>query len=226
MKAKFLIIIFTYLIGINFSFAENNDQEIYSDGCNTSSTSGSCVGMSMQLENTPIGDFDSPPERLKFRRKKLEQKNKKFIDKKIEDIRVKQEIALTNKLQNDLIDKNKKSTLISDTKKQESLNEIVKEFLANPKTLQSNVNNEERLDSIKTNAKGVIYNITLLKILTNDSKIESSKINSSTTSLKDEYCHSLLVKRLRVAGFNITNSYKAINGDLLYEVTTTPSDCL
>ena len=41
----------------------------------------------------------SPSELLKRRREKLEERNKIMVEKKIEDIRVKQEIALTNKLQ-------------------------------------------------------------------------------------------------------------------------------
>ena len=41
----------------------------------------------------------SPSERLRQRREKLEERNKVMVEKKIEDIRVKQEIELTNKLQ-------------------------------------------------------------------------------------------------------------------------------
>ena len=59
------------------------------------------------LSNSDTLDMDqidiegrlSPSELLKRRREKLEERNKIMVEKKIEDIRVKQEIALTNKLQ-------------------------------------------------------------------------------------------------------------------------------
>ncbi len=53
----------------------------------------------LQMEDINLEGKLSPSERLRQRREKLEERNKVMVEKKIEDIRVKQEIALTNKLQ-------------------------------------------------------------------------------------------------------------------------------
>lgn len=53
----------------------------------------------LQMDQIEIEGKLSPSELLKRRREKLEERNKNMVEKKIEDIRVKQEIALTNKLQ-------------------------------------------------------------------------------------------------------------------------------
>ncbi len=54
----------------------------------------------MDMDQIDIEGRLSPSELLKRRREKLEEKNKNMVEKKIEDIRVKQEMALTDKLQN------------------------------------------------------------------------------------------------------------------------------
>jgi outer membrane protein W len=54
---------------------------------------------SLQMDDINLEGKLSPTERLRQRREKLEERNKVMVEKKIEDIRVKQEIALTNKLQ-------------------------------------------------------------------------------------------------------------------------------
>jgi len=208
-----------------------NDPEYNTDdGCNPSPYSGSCnIETSMNIEES-----DGPSEGLRIKREKLEKRNKKMLEKKTEDIRVKQEIALTKKLHEDLDksiknldykDEKNKKPIVTEINKQGSLDEIVKELLENTQKLQSSSNHEERFDSSKTNIKGLIYNITLLKISTKNTKLESSKINSASKLLKDNYCHSITYKRLKDAGFNLTSSYSASNGDLLYEVTANPSDC-
>jgi outer membrane protein W len=53
----------------------------------------------LQMDQIEIEGKLSPSELLRRRREKLEERNKNMVEKKIEDIRVKQEIALTNKLQ-------------------------------------------------------------------------------------------------------------------------------
>ena len=53
----------------------------------------------LQMDDINIDGKLSASERLRQRREKLEEKNKVMVEKKIEDIRVKQELALTNKLQ-------------------------------------------------------------------------------------------------------------------------------
>lgn len=53
----------------------------------------------LEMDQIEIEGRLSPSELLKRRREKLEERNKIMVEKKIEDIRVKQEIALTNKLQ-------------------------------------------------------------------------------------------------------------------------------
>ncbi len=53
----------------------------------------------LQMDDINLEGKLSPSERLRQRREKLEERNKLMVEKKIEDIRVKQEIALTNKLQ-------------------------------------------------------------------------------------------------------------------------------
>ena len=53
----------------------------------------------LDMDQIDIEGRLSPSELLKRRREKLEERNKIMVEKKIEDIRVKQEIALTNKLQ-------------------------------------------------------------------------------------------------------------------------------
>ena len=53
----------------------------------------------LDMDQIDIEGRLSPSELLKRRREKLEERNKNMVEKKIEDIRVKQEIALTNKLQ-------------------------------------------------------------------------------------------------------------------------------
>lgn len=53
----------------------------------------------LDMDQIDIEGRLSPSELLKRRREKLEERNKVMVEKKIEDIRVKQEIALTNKLQ-------------------------------------------------------------------------------------------------------------------------------
>lgn len=54
---------------------------------------------SLDMDDIDIDGKLSPSELLKRRREKLEERNKIMVEKKIEDIRVKQEIALTEKLQ-------------------------------------------------------------------------------------------------------------------------------
>lgn len=56
-------------------------------------------GDALDMDQIEIEGKLSPSELLKRRREKLEERNKIMVEKKIEDIRVKQEIALTNKLQ-------------------------------------------------------------------------------------------------------------------------------
>ncbi len=56
-------------------------------------------GDALEMDQIDIDGKLSPSELLKRRREKLEERNKLMVEKKIEDIRVKQEIALTNKLQ-------------------------------------------------------------------------------------------------------------------------------
>jgi outer membrane protein W len=53
----------------------------------------------LDMDQIDIEGRLSPSELMKRRREKLEERNKVMVEKKIEDIRVKQEIALTNKLQ-------------------------------------------------------------------------------------------------------------------------------
>lgn len=53
----------------------------------------------LQMDDINLEGKISPSERLRQRRERLEERNKIMVEKKIEDIRVKQEIALTNKLQ-------------------------------------------------------------------------------------------------------------------------------
>lgn len=57
------------------------------------------VDDALQMDDINLEGKLSPSERLRQRREKLEERNKVMVEKKIEDIRVKQEIALTNKLQ-------------------------------------------------------------------------------------------------------------------------------
>jgi len=56
-------------------------------------------GGALEMDQINIDGKLSPSELLRKRREKLEERNKIMVEKKIEDIRVKQEIALTNKLQ-------------------------------------------------------------------------------------------------------------------------------
>lgn len=53
----------------------------------------------LQMDDINLEGKLSPSERLRQRREKLEERNKLMMEKKVEDIRVRQEIALTNKLQ-------------------------------------------------------------------------------------------------------------------------------
>lgn len=53
----------------------------------------------LQMDDINLEGKLSPSEKLRQRREKLEERNKLMVEKKIEDIRVKQELALTNKLQ-------------------------------------------------------------------------------------------------------------------------------
>ncbi len=54
---------------------------------------------SFDMDEIQIEGKLSPSEQMRRRREKLEERNKNMVEKKIEDIRVKQEIILTNKLQ-------------------------------------------------------------------------------------------------------------------------------
>lgn len=54
----------------------------------------------LDMDDIDIDGKLSASELLKRRREKLEERNRLMMEKKVEDIRVKQEIALTNKLQN------------------------------------------------------------------------------------------------------------------------------
>lgn len=56
-------------------------------------------GDALQMDEINLEGKLSPSERLRQRREKLEERNKIMVEKKIENIRIKQEIALTNKLQ-------------------------------------------------------------------------------------------------------------------------------
>ncbi len=56
-------------------------------------------GDALQMDDIEIEGKLSASELMRKRREKLEERNKVMVEKKIEDIRVKQEIALTNKLQ-------------------------------------------------------------------------------------------------------------------------------
>ncbi len=53
----------------------------------------------LEMDQIEIEGKLSPSELMRRRREKLEERNKVMVEKKIEDIRVKQEMALTNKLQ-------------------------------------------------------------------------------------------------------------------------------
>jgi opacity protein-like surface antigen len=55
-------------------------------------------GGALEMDTIQIDGKLSASELMKKRREKLEERNKLMVEKKIEDIRVKQEIALTNKL--------------------------------------------------------------------------------------------------------------------------------
>lgn len=63
------------------------------------------VDDTLNMEDINIDGKLSPSELLKRRRAKLEERNRLMMEKKVEDIRVKQEIELTNKLQS-AFDKN------------------------------------------------------------------------------------------------------------------------
>ena len=54
---------------------------------------------SLQMDEINLEGKLSASEKMRQKREKLEERNKVMVEKKIEDIRVKQEIALTNKLQ-------------------------------------------------------------------------------------------------------------------------------
>jgi hypothetical protein len=56
-------------------------------------------GGAMQMDDINIDGKLSPSERLRKNRERLEERNKQMVEKKIEDVRIRQEIALTNKLQ-------------------------------------------------------------------------------------------------------------------------------
>jgi outer membrane protein W len=56
-------------------------------------------GDALQMDDINLEGKLSPSEKLRQRREKLEERNRLMMEKKVEDIRVKQEIALTNKLQ-------------------------------------------------------------------------------------------------------------------------------
>ena len=53
----------------------------------------------LQMDNINLEGKLTPSERMRKKREKLEERNKLMVEKKIEDIRIKQEIALTNRLQ-------------------------------------------------------------------------------------------------------------------------------
>jgi opacity protein-like surface antigen len=55
-------------------------------------------GGALEMDTIQVEGKLSPSELLRKRREKLEERNKLMVEKKIEDIRVKQEIALSNKL--------------------------------------------------------------------------------------------------------------------------------
>jgi opacity protein-like surface antigen len=55
-------------------------------------------GGALEMDEIQVDGKLSPSELLRKRREKLEERNKIMVEKKIENIRVKQEIALTNKL--------------------------------------------------------------------------------------------------------------------------------
>ncbi len=56
-------------------------------------------GGAMQMDDINLDGKLSPSERMRKNREKLEERNKMMVEKKIEDVRIRQEIALTNKLQ-------------------------------------------------------------------------------------------------------------------------------
>lgn len=56
-------------------------------------------GGAMQMDDINLDGKLSPSERLRKNRERLEERNKVMVEKKIEDVRIKQEIALTKKLQ-------------------------------------------------------------------------------------------------------------------------------
>lgn len=55
-------------------------------------------GSAMQMDDINIDGKLSPSERIRKQRERLEERNKIMVEKKIEDIRVKQEVALSKKL--------------------------------------------------------------------------------------------------------------------------------
>jgi outer membrane protein W len=56
-------------------------------------------GGAVQMDDINLDGKLSPSERLRKNRERLEERNKQMVEKKIEDVRIRQEIALTNKLQ-------------------------------------------------------------------------------------------------------------------------------
>ncbi|MCK6596091.1 MAG: porin family protein [Bacteriovoracaceae bacterium] len=57
------------------------------------------AGDHLEMDDLDISGQLTPAQRLEQTRKKMEERNRQMVDKKIENIRIKQEVALTKKLQ-------------------------------------------------------------------------------------------------------------------------------
>jgi hypothetical protein len=230
----FKIIIFAIFLFINQSYSQEslleNADEVLS-------------GDSFQMDDINLTDGCNPSPyisgcgsgKLKLRREKLVERNKVIVEKKIEDIRVKQEIALTNKLQdafgksmnNPKDDKVKPDPIINPIITAAQSTEIPSEELLKDikKELAIKFKPEERVDTVQLMDQRLLYSITLLKIPNAEKMLPPSTIESSNEFMRDKYCSQSATSKIRIKDISIVNSYKAINGDLLYEVNINPSDC-
>jgi hypothetical protein len=96
-RATFMsLFLATFLVAASTGIAPKAmaQDDVLDDAQDALSDSGS-----LDLDQIQIDGKLSPSELMKKRREKLEERNKIMVEKKIEDIRVKQELALTNKLQ-------------------------------------------------------------------------------------------------------------------------------
>jgi outer membrane protein W len=131
------------------------------------------ISDTVEMDNIDIDGKLTPSEKLKKKRELLEEKNRALVEKRIESIRLKQEIALTNKIEEALnSDKEVKEDKVQ-------VGQAAPVVAANAASLETSISGE-KLDSSSSKSNKIIpfFGVTSIKGTNIDFE---SKVNAGAT---------------------------------------------